>query len=82
MRWVLLIGEEGETPKRFILLVTSIKEVTKKGTDRLLPYLLLGYDFPPNCINVKYHMINADTVLRPSIGIPDFDRKWDYHATS
>jgi hypothetical protein len=27
-------------------------------------------------------MINADTVLRPYIGIPDFDRKWDYHATS
>jgi hypothetical protein len=62
-----------------------MKEVNKKGTDRLLPYSLLGYDFPLNCINVKYHMINADTVLRPpSIGIPDFDRKkWDYyHATS
>jgi hypothetical protein len=62
--------------------VTSIKEVNKKGTDRLLPYSLLGYDFPANCINVKYHMINANTVLRPYIGIPDFDRKWDYHATS
>jgi hypothetical protein len=48
----------------------------------ILLYSLLGYDFPPNCINVKYHMINADTVLRHYIGIPDFDRKWDYHATS
>lgn len=76
------VGEEGETPKRFILLVTSMKEVTKKGTDRLLPYSLLGYDFAPNCINVRYHMINSDTVLRPYIGIPDFDRKWNYHATS
>jgi hypothetical protein len=27
-------------------------------------------------------MINADTVLRPYIGIPDFDLKWDYHTTS
>jgi hypothetical protein len=32
----------------------------QKRTDRLLPYSSLGYDFPPNCIDVKYHMINAD----------------------
>jgi hypothetical protein len=62
------IGEEGETPKHFILRVTSMKEVNKKGTDRFLPYSLLGYDFSPNCINVKYHMINADTVLALILG--------------
>jgi hypothetical protein len=41
---------EGATPERFILLVTSMKELTKRGNDRFLPYSLLGYDFPPNCM--------------------------------
>jgi hypothetical protein len=34
------MGEEGETPKLLILLVTSIKELTKIGTDRLLPCIV------------------------------------------
>jgi hypothetical protein len=57
-------------------------ELTKRGNDRFLPYSLLGYDFPPNCINVKYDMICANTVLRPYIGIPDADRKWNMRTMS
>jgi hypothetical protein len=73
---------ELSTPTMFILLVTTMKECIKKGNDRLLPYSLLGYDFPPNCINVNYHMINADTVLRPYIGIRDADRKWNCRGST
>jgi hypothetical protein len=65
-------------PIKFLMLVTPLKQIHKTGTDKFLPYALMGYDILPYYENVKYHLIEPSAVLRPSILVPDHDRCWNY----
>jgi hypothetical protein len=67
-------------PIKFLMLVTPLKRIEKVGTDRLLPYSLMGYDLPPYYTTVQYHLIEPSAVLRPCILVPDHDRRWNYSS--
>jgi hypothetical protein len=64
---------------RCILLVTPLQKCEKVGTDGLLPYDLLRYEFAPGrrTLNVTYQLLDPDTILRPCIIVGDADRKWN-----